>query len=152
VDLTLSQQGKLKMTGSRSSTIGGAAVGNVITTGDQNKIRAEINAKLVKTTLPSVDTVDVSKELAQIRAILQRIGGEHSRKISHALDEALDEAQKPVPNKGEVGTALKRALEYAEKGNSFAAEVGKLAPHVTNAVAWLGSHWHQLLSVVGLSV
>jgi hypothetical protein len=47
---------------------------------------------------------------------------------------------------------LNRALDYAKKGNGFAEEVGKLAPHVTNAVAWLGSNWHQLLSVVGLGV
>jgi hypothetical protein len=140
------------MTGGRSVNVGGDAVGNVVVTGDRNKVNAKIEAKLIKTKLPSAASIDPSKELAQIRVILERIGGDHSRKISRALDDAADEAQNPAPNKDEIGTALKRALEYAEKGNSFAEEVGKLAPHVTNVVAWLGSNWHQLLSVVGLVI
>jgi hypothetical protein len=141
-----------QQTGGRSVNVGGDTVGNVIVTGDRNKVDAKIEAKLIKAKLPSADSVDLSKELAQIRVVLERIDSEHSGKISRALDDAADEAQKPTPNKDEIGIALKRALEYAEKGNSFAEEVGKLAPHVTNAVAWLGSNWHQLLSMVGLVV
>jgi hypothetical protein len=140
------------MAGGRSVNVGGDAVGNAIVTGDRNKVDAKIEAKLVKTTLPSAGSIDLSKELAQIRAILERIGGEHAGKIDRAFDDAAEEAQKPEPNKDEIGTALNRALDYAKKGNGFADEIGKLAPHVTNAVAWLGSNWHQLLSVVGLVV
>ena len=51
-----------------------------------------------------------------------------------------------------MGSALKRALDYAKKGEDFAEVVGKLAPHVTSAVAWLGSNWQHLLSIVGLAL
>jgi len=140
------------MKGSRMANISRDAVGNVITTGDRNTIEAKIESKLTKTTLPSAASVDLSKELTQIRIILGRIGGQHTSKIGRALDDAAEEAQKPEPNKDEIGTALNRALDYAKKGNGFAVEIGKLAPHVINAVAWLGSNWHHLLSVVGLAV
>ena len=140
------------MTGDRSVNIGGDAVGNVVTTGDRNKIDAKIEAKLVRTTLPSAESIDISRELAQIRAILERMGGEHAGKIGRAFDDALEEAKKPQPNKDEIGTALSRALEYAKVGSGFIEVVGKLAPHLTNAVGWLGSNWHKLLPVVGLVV
>src|ERR1700680_964048 len=96
-------------TGGRSVNVGGDTVGNVIVTGDRNKVDAKIEAKLIKAKLPSADSVDLSKELAQIRVVLERIDGEHSGKISRALDDAADEAQKPTPNKDEIGIALKRA-------------------------------------------
>jgi hypothetical protein len=135
----------------RSVIVGRDAVGNVITTGDRAKVRAKIDAKLVRTVLPSADSIDLSKELAEIRVILDRIGGEHAAKMGRALDDAAEETEKAEPKKDEIGAAINRALEYAKKSNGFADEVGKLAPHVTNAVAWLGTNWQQLLSVVGLS-
>jgi len=139
-------------TGDASVNIGRDAVGNVITTGDRNKIDAKIEAKLVRTGLPTAAEVDVSSELAQIRAILQGMGGEHAGKIGRALDDAVEESQKPKPSRDEIGSALRRALGYAKGGADFAEEVDKLAPHLTSAVAWLGSNWHQLLSAIGLTV
>ncbi|MBV5269859.1 MAG: hypothetical protein JZU55_08115, partial [Afipia sp.] len=62
------------------------------------------------------------------------------------------ESDKPEPNKYEIGKALDRALTYAEKTTGFAEAVEKLAPHVSKAVAWLGSHWHYLLPIVGLTL
>lgn len=138
------------MSGSRSVNVGGDAVGNVITTGDRNKVDATIDARLVKTTLPPASSVDISKELVQIRAVLERIGGEQAGKIGRALDDAAEEAAKPKPNKDEIGAALGRAIDYAKKGSAFADEVEKLVPHITNAVGWLGSNWHKLLPLVGL--
>jgi hypothetical protein len=138
------------MPDNRSVTFGRDAVGNLVTTGNRNKIDAKIEAKLVRTSLPVASSVDLSKELADIRTILERLGGEHASKVSRALDDAAEEAHKPQPNRDEIGTALNRALDYAKKGAGFAEEVSKLAPHVTSAVAWLGSNWHHLLGLVGL--
>jgi hypothetical protein len=90
--------------------------------------------------------------LAQILAVLERIGGENAGKIRRALDDAVEEAKKPEPNKDEVGGALNRALDYAKASRGFAEEVSKLAPHVKNAVGWLGANWHKLLAIVGLAV
>jgi hypothetical protein len=140
------------MTDNRSVNFGRDGIGNVIVTGNRNQVDAKISTKLVRTTLPSPDAVNLSKELVQIRAILERIGGEHTGKIGDALDDAAAEATKPQPDKNAVGSALSRALDYAQKGAGFATEVTKLAPHIANAVAWLGSNWHRLLPAVGLVV
>lgn len=123
------------MTGTRSSSIGRDAVGNLITTGDKNRVDAVIDAKLAKVVLPAAGSINISDELAKIRAILERSAGEHEGKVARALDDADEEATKSKPNKDEIGTALSRALDYAKKGNGFAEQVGKLVPQVTNAVA-----------------
>jgi hypothetical protein len=140
------------MAGDRSVSIGRDAVGNVITTGDRNRVEAEIEASLTKTPLPPAGAVDIAKELAQIRAVLERLGGEQAGKIGRALDDAEEEASKPQPNKAEVGDALGRALKTAQSVSGFAEVVAKLAPHVASAVGWLGAYGHPLLPTVGLTV
>src|SRR5215212_5778487 len=139
------------MAGDRSVSIGRDAVGNVITTGDRNKVDARIDARLSKTALPPAGSVDIGKELAQIRTVLERLGGEQKGKIGRALDDAEEEASKPEPDKKEVGDALGRALKAAQTVGGFVEAVGKLAPHVASAVGWLGSHGHALLPTVGLT-
>jgi hypothetical protein len=145
-------KGKPPMLSDRTVNVGRDSVGNVITTGDKNQMEAKIDAALVKTTLPPANSIEISWELTQIRTILERLGGEHAGKIGRALDDAAEEARKPQPNKDEVGTALGRALNYAKEGSAFADELQKLVPHVTNAVAWLGSNWHKHLPLVGLAL
>jgi hypothetical protein len=140
------------MSGERSVNIRRDAVANIIATGDDNQVDAKIDARLVKTTLPAASSVDISKELEEIRAILERVGGEHRGKIARALDDAAEEARKPQPDKNEIGSALGRAIDYAKKGGAFADEIQKLMPHITNAVGWLGSNWHKLLPLVGLAL
>jgi hypothetical protein len=136
----------------RSVNIGRDAIGNINAIGNQNSIDANMEAKLVRTTLPALSSVDISRELEQIRSILKQVGGEHTSKIVRALEDADEEAKKIDPEKDEIGKALSRALEYAKTGSGFAEEVGKLTPYLTNAVAWLGSNWHHLLTAVGLAV
>jgi hypothetical protein len=139
------------MAGDRAANIGGDAAGNVIVTGVGNNVDAKINVGFSKKiALPPASSVDISAELVQIRGILEKLGGEHAGRIGRALDDASEEIRKPKPDKDEIGSALGRALDYAQKGDAFANEVEKLAPHITNAVAWLGSNWYRLLSLVGL--
>jgi hypothetical protein len=139
--------------GDKSVTIGRDAIGSIIATGDNNSINPSGPTSVSKTTtLPISDSVDIVRELEHIRAILNRIGGENASKIRRALDDADEEARKARPNKNEIGTALERAIDYANKGGDFADHVEKLTPYVTNAVAWLGSNWHKLLPLVGLVV
>jgi len=80
--------------------------------------------------------------------VLEQLGGEQKGRIGRALDDAAEEARKPEPDKDEVGAALGRALKYAKKTGGFAEEVARLAPHVRNAVGWLGANWHKLLPLV----
>ena len=130
-------------------SIGGSSVGSVLNTGSHNNIHTTI--KLTKIALPSPDSVDILATLGQIRTILGSAGvGLNDRKIGRALDDAEEESQKPQPNKTEVGSALKRALDYAREGGKLAGLATELAPHVMSAVAWLGAHWQPLLATVGL--
>jgi hypothetical protein len=139
--------------GDKSIAIGRDAIGSIVATGDNNNINLSGPISVSKTTtLPSSDSVDIVQELEHIRTILNRIGGENAGKIRRALDDADEEAHKARPNKNEIGSALERAIDYANKGGDFADHVEKLAPYVTNAVAWLGSNWHKLLTLVGLVV
>jgi len=124
----------------------------VLSAGSQNTVCARVNVKLTKVALPPPESVDILAALGQIRTILASSDvGQNERKIRHALDDADEEAQRQNPNKSEIGSALKRALNYAEEGGKLAELATKLAPHVTNAVAWLGSGWYHLLELMGLS-
>jgi hypothetical protein len=131
----------------RSVTIGGNAQGNIIQTGDHNT--ASLDYKQVQ--LPPPETVDLQAALKAMRALLTELDTPDQRKITNALDEAQEESAKPSPDKQEVGKALSRALEYAQKAAGFADVLVKLQPHVVAAVAWLGSQWHPLLTAVGLT-
>jgi hypothetical protein len=134
--------------GDRIIHIGRDASGNVMIAGDGN----QGSITLTRTELPPAAGVDIAAELERIRAILVAAGGEHAGKIGRALDDAAEEAAKPEPDKHEVGTALNRALDYAKQVTGLTAELEKLAPHVRNAVGWLGDNWHRLLPLVGLVV
>jgi hypothetical protein len=139
------------MNSGNSVTIGRDAHGNVIATGDRNRINAKIHAAPASEAPRPSDAIDIIEELQQIRIVLQRIGGEHTQKIGRAFEDATEEAQKAEPDKDEIGAALNRALNYARKSNAFAHEAGNLTQHLANTVAWLGSNWHQLLSIVGVA-
>src|SRR4051794_13788671 len=101
------------MAGDRSVSIGRDAVGSVVTTGDRNMVDARIEASLTKAVLPPAGSVDIVRELAAIRTLLERLGGEQKARIGRALDDAEEEARKPEPDKTEVGHALGRALKAA---------------------------------------
>jgi hypothetical protein len=101
--------------------------------------------------LPRPETVDLQATLNTMRALLTELNTPDHRKITNALDEAQEESGKPSPDKQEVGKALSRALEYAQKAAGFAEVLVKLQPHVVAAVAWLGGQWQPLLTAVGLT-
>ena len=125
----------------RSVSIGGNAQGNIIQTGDRNT--ASLDYKQVQ--LPPPETVDLQATLSAMRTLLIQLNTPDQRKITNALDEAQEESEKPSPDKQEVGKALSRALEYAQKAAGFAEVLVKLQPHVVAAVAWLGGQWQPLL-------
>ena len=109
--------------GDRSISVGRDTVGNVMVTGDRNRVDAMTEASLNRITLPRAGSVNIGRKLAQIRAVLERVGGEYAGKIGRALDDAAEEARKPQPDKDEIGMALDRALDYAKKGSGSADEI-----------------------------
>jgi len=138
------------MSGDSRVSIGRDAVGNVVTTGDKNVVEAHVTAAKHETPPADPATIDVANELAAIRTILMGLASEHAKKIGRALDDASEEAEKKSgADKEELGKALERALSYAKSASAFATVATKLAPHVTNAVAWLGDRWKALLTHLG---
>lgn len=135
------------LSGNRSVTIGGNAQGNIIQTGDHNS--ATLHYERVQ--LPAPQQVDIQATLAALGELLTPLATADRKKIEHALEEAQDESKKAMPNKDEIGKALDRALDYAKKAEGFATVVGSLKPHIAAVASWLGSQWHHLLAVVGLT-
>ena len=135
------------VTGDRSVRIGRDAVGNVITTGDDNAIEAHVTATTFETSLVDPATVDVAKELAVIRALLMSLDSEHATKIGRALQDAHEEASRGTKgSKDELGRALERALGYARSASAFATIAAELAAPLKNVAARLGGKWAALLT------
>jgi hypothetical protein len=132
------------MANDRRVSIRGDATGNLIATGDGNTVEAHIAAGHASA-LPD-PSVDVARELAAIRAVLERLATDDAGKLGRALDDADDEAARPRPDKDEIGRALERALGYVRSASAFTAEAGKIAPYLRSTVAWLGHQWHALLA------
>lgn len=133
--------------GDRSVSIGGNVVGSAVVTGDGNVTTVDYR----KATLPPAASVDIGAELATLRALLEELTTESRDKIANALSEAAADAAKPQPDRGEIAGALERALRHAGKAADFADKLGKIAPHVARAAAWLGEQGHKLLPLVGLA-
>ena len=131
----------------RSVSAGHDITGGIIQTGDNNV------AALTATQLPPVESVDITTALAELRALLAGRGGEDSRKVANALDDAEAELAKPVPDKAEVAGTLTRALGFVDKAGELSDNVEKIAPLVTRISGWIGSaaHYAPLLAFVGLS-
>ena len=118
-------------------------------TGDHNVT----DVRYRKVALPPAASVDIHAELATLKDLLLGLDSADRQKIANALAEATADAAKPQPDKDEIGGALERALRHAGKAAGFAEAAGKIAPHVQNAVAWLGENWrNKLLPLVGLAV
>ena len=130
----------------RSVYIGGNADNNTIVVGDNNQTHVQ------KITLPNAADVDMKATLDALRQALAGLDSPDIKKINNALSDAEDELAKPEPDKDEIGTALDRALGYAEKTQDFVSAIDKLVPYVKNSAAWLGKNWHKLLGFVSLSV
>ena len=122
--------------------------GGAVVTGDYNVT----DVRYRKVTLPAAASVDIGAELAALRDLLGGLNSADRQKIANALAEAAADAAKPQADKDEIGGALERALRYAGKAAGFAEAAGKIAPHVQNAVGWLGENWRKLLPLVGLAV
>ena len=115
--------------------IGRDASGMVVATGDKNVLYSEVGVNFARKALPPSSAVDLLKELKQLHLILGRLGREHANKTNRAVGNASEKARKPDPNKDEICSAFKRALDYAAESNSIVEQAGRLAPHLTSALA-----------------
>ncbi len=134
--------------GERSVTIGRDAIGSQIVTGDQNVVTSSGQ----RITLPPAESVDIQKELGELRAILATLKAPDAAKIGRALDDAEDEVKKDKPDKDEVGGAIERVVKYAKGASDFSEHVEKLAPKLAAVCSWLGENWVKLLALAGIAL
>ncbi|OKH43236.1 CHAT domain-containing protein [Calothrix sp. HK-06] len=129
----------------RAVSVGGSVTGSAITTGDSNITSVQYQVA----SLPAPESVDIRAELNALREILEKLESSDRRKIDNAFADVEEELNKPQPDKNEVGKALERAFDYAKKAEGFVSLIGKITPHLTKTVAWLGVNWHKLLGIMG---
>ncbi|AKG23223.1 CHAT domain-containing protein [Calothrix sp. 336/3] len=132
----------------RSVSVGNNVTGGAIITG--NNSTANINFQ--QASLPAPASVNIEAEINNLLEIIAKLETPDRRKIDNAFADVQEELNKPQPDRDEVGDALNRALKYAKKAEGFASTIGRLQPHLTKITAWLGADWHDLLSVIGLTV
>jgi hypothetical protein len=136
------------MSGNNRSVTARDITGSSVVTGDHNTVTTTMR----QVPLPAADQVDVKVELAALREALAALNKVPDRgKLDRALEDAADEAEKPEPDKEEVGGALGRVVKYAKAADDFGDHAEKLLPRLAALAAWLGPVGHSLLSVVGLS-
>lgn len=131
----------------RSVSVGGSYTGS-IQTGDENTATIQLQ----KAAQPQPESVNIQAEINALRELLLQLQPPDKRKIERAFEDVEEELLKTQPNKDEIGQALDRAVNYAQKANGFAEAIDKLRPHVEKLAAWLGSNWYKLLSLVKLAV
>lgn len=98
--------------------------------------------------LSPADSVDIAAELAQLRALLEKIGGPNKDDVKLRLDLAAKEAVKQAPDKAEIGGALSKAITYAKDANGFLEQMNKLSPTVVKVAGWLGEYGAPLLGLL----
>jgi hypothetical protein len=130
----------------RNEIHSGSITGSVVVAGTGNTINAKLRTELVKKAASAADPVNIHAEFAELRKILEQLQTPDQGKIRRALDDAGEELAKPQGDKGEIGGALKRALDYAGKVTNLGNEAVKLAPHIHKLAEWLGSEWSSLLT------
>jgi hypothetical protein len=121
----------------REITVKQGIVGSTIIAGDGN---------IVTQTATITHQYDVAADFAEVRKVLEQLQTPDRGKIRRALDDAGEELAKPEANKAEIGSALKRALDYAGKVTNFGKKAVKLAPHIHRLAEYLGSEWSSLMS------
>lgn len=145
VTIAIAGDGGKAMSGSNRSVTARDITGSSIVTGDHNTVTTTMK----QVPLPPPDQVDVKAELAALREVLAGLQKVPDlRKLDRAIEDAVEETDKPEPDKEEVGGALERAVKYAKAAGDFTENVGKLLPPLTALASWLGPHWHHLFSTL----
>ncbi len=102
-----------------------------------------------KSNMPEPTGVEIKLEIAAIRQILAEPQSHAHKKIDNALEEAEDELRKYKPDKYDVGKALERAMNYAQREDNFNTKIETLKPHMLSVSAWLGENWYHLTKIIG---
>ncbi len=111
----------------------GRDIKGAFATGDRSTATATIS----ETAAPD-DGVNIAAALAALRDILATVAGIETKALTR-IDEAREEAARPVPSREEVKSLVGQAAGYARDAAGFADAAEKLKPHLQHVAAWLGS-------------
>ncbi len=128
-------------------SIGGSVSGSALNTG--NNVSQSVTFHNVA--LPPAESVDIKAELAALKEALASLQAPDQKKVERAIEDAEDEADKPEPDKAEVGGAVERALGYAQKAEGFLKVAETIKPHLTAIVGWIGTNYDKILATVGMA-
>ncbi len=130
---------------SRSNSVGGNVTGAILVAGDDN------DTKLTQVQPPPAQDVDVAAEIAGLRSLLEKLAVPERDKLGRALDDARDEVAKPVPDKEDVASALKRAVTVSKEAADFADNADKIKERVVRIAEWVGPLAKGALALLGLT-
>ena len=131
----------------RSIDVGGNVVGSQFITGDHN----EVSLKGVHVTSPAAEDVDISQEIAALKAALAKLNAPEQVRLEREIEYAASQAAEAEPDKDAIAGALERAVEYTKGANNLGTQIEKLASHFAAIVAWLGPAGTRLASMLGLA-
>ena len=122
----------------------GRDIKGAFATGDH----ASATATISETVAPNPG-IDIAAALAALRDILAAVPGIETKALTR-IDEAREEAAKPMPRRDEVKNLVAQAAGYARDAAGFADAAEHLKPHLQHVAAWLGNTWQSWAPTLGL--
>jgi hypothetical protein len=120
-----------------SISIGGSVSQSAVVAGDQNKVQQTREA--MPAAPREIKTEETMRALRALRELLEKLDTKDRGKISRALSDAQEEAQKPTPDKEEVAGALERVVKYAKTANGIGEVVVELKRPLSVIASWVGT-------------
>jgi len=123
--------------------------GSSIVTGDYNTVTTTMR----QVAIPPADKVDVKSELAALRELLAGLKNVPDRgRLDRAMQDAIEEAAKPEPDKEWVGNALERVVKSAKAASDFTENAEKIVPRLVALGSWLGLAGRAVLNMMGVAI
>ncbi|MEO5371838.1 MAG: hypothetical protein H7833_17360 [Magnetococcus sp. DMHC-1] len=123
----------------------GSAKGAVVSIGNHVTIQAGTPAAAASD--PAREEMLVA--MRALREILATMHSPHANKIECALADAEEEVARPQPDRDKIGSALQRALGYAQKTGELVQVMDKLKPHIQSVAGWLKTAGRPLTEFLG---
>ena len=120
-----------------SVSVGGSVSQSALVAGDRNEIR--LTPERTSHASRQTDRAEITHAIRTLRELLEKLDTRDRGKIQRALTDAEEEAQRPKPDKEEVGGELERAVKYAKTANSIGEVVVELKRPLSIIADWVGT-------------
>jgi hypothetical protein len=120
-----------------SVSIGGSVSQSAVIVGGQNKVQQTRGVTVGASS--EMATEEIMRALRALRELLEKLDTIDRGKIVRALDDAQEEAQKPIPDKEEMAGALERVVKYAKTAHGIGEVVVELQRPLSIIAGWVGA-------------